>query len=36
MNHKELNFDGMDWIYLAEGREDMQALVNTAMNFWIP
>jgi hypothetical protein len=26
----------MDWINLAEDRDQWRALVNTAMNFWVP
>jgi hypothetical protein len=27
---------GMDWIDLAEDRDQWRALVNTVMNLWIP
>jgi hypothetical protein len=31
-----VRYDGMDWIYLALGRDRWRALVNTVMNPWIP
>jgi hypothetical protein len=31
-----IGWDGMDWIYLAQDREQWRALVNTVMNFRIP
>jgi hypothetical protein len=33
---KEIRWDGMDWIDLAQDREQLQALVNTVMNLRIP
>jgi hypothetical protein len=35
MNLKEMGWDGMDWIHLAEGRDKWQAAVNTVMNVWL-
>jgi hypothetical protein len=32
MDLREIGWDGVDWIELAEGR----ALVNTVMNLWLP
>jgi hypothetical protein len=32
MDLREIGWDGMDWIYLAQDR----ALVNTVMNLWVP
>jgi hypothetical protein len=29
---REIGWDGMDWIDLAEDRDQWRALVNTAMN----
>jgi hypothetical protein len=31
-----MGWDGMDWINVAEGREQWRALVNTIMNFQVP
>jgi hypothetical protein len=28
--------DGMDWIDLAQDRDQWMALVNTVMNLWVP
>jgi hypothetical protein len=33
---REIEWDGMDWIDLAQDRVQWRALVNTVMNFWIP
>jgi hypothetical protein len=32
MDHREIEWDGMDWIVLAQDREQWRALVNTVMN----
>jgi hypothetical protein len=32
MDLREIGFDGVDWICLAQGRELWQTLVNTVMN----
>jgi hypothetical protein len=32
MDVREIGWDGMDWIYLAEYRDQWRALVNTVMN----
>jgi hypothetical protein len=29
-------WDGMDWIDLAQERDQWRALVNTVMNLWVP
>jgi hypothetical protein len=29
---KEIGWDGIDWIHLAQDRDQWRALVNTAMN----
>jgi hypothetical protein len=29
---REIGWDGMDWIYLAQDRNQWRALVNTVMN----
>jgi hypothetical protein len=33
LERKEIGRGGMDWIYLAEHRDQWRALVNTVMNF---
>jgi hypothetical protein len=33
---REIGWDGMDWIDLAQGRNQWRALVNTVMNLGIP
>jgi hypothetical protein len=32
----EIEWDSMDWIYLAEDRDQLRALVNTVMNLRVP
>jgi hypothetical protein len=34
--HKEIGWDGMDWIHLAQNRDRWRALVNMVMNLRIP
>jgi hypothetical protein len=36
MNHREIGWGGMDWIDLAQDRDQWRALVNTVMNLWVP
>jgi hypothetical protein len=36
MDLRETGFDGMDWIDLAQDRDQWRALVNTVMNLWVP
>jgi hypothetical protein len=33
---REIGWDGMDWIYLAEDWEQWRALVNTVINLRVP
>jgi hypothetical protein len=33
---REIGWDGMHWIDLAEGRDQWRALVSTVMNLQIP
>jgi hypothetical protein len=32
---KEIGWDGMDWIDLAQDKDQWRALVNTVMNLWV-
>jgi hypothetical protein len=36
MDIREIGWGGMDWIYLAQDRDQLRALVNTVMNFRVP
>jgi hypothetical protein len=36
MDLTEIRLGGMDWINVAQGRDQWRALVNTVMNLWIP
>jgi hypothetical protein len=36
MNLREIRWSGMDWIDLAQDRDQWKALVNTVMNLWVP
>jgi hypothetical protein len=33
---REIEWDGMDWIDLAQDRDQRRALVNTVMNLQVP
>jgi hypothetical protein len=33
---KEIGWEGMDWIDLAQDRDQWRALVNTVMNILVP
>jgi hypothetical protein len=33
---REIGWDGMDWIKLAQNRDQWRALVNTVMNLLVP
>jgi hypothetical protein len=33
---REIRWDGMDWIDLAQDRDQWRALVNTLMNLQVP
>jgi hypothetical protein len=36
MDLREIGWGGMDWIDLAQGRDQWRALVNTMMNLRVP
>jgi hypothetical protein len=36
MNLREIRWNGMDWIDLAQDRDQWRALVNTVMNLRVP
>jgi hypothetical protein len=36
MDLREIEWDGMDWIDLAEDRDQWRALVNTVTNLLVP
>jgi hypothetical protein len=36
VDHKEVGREGVDWIHLAQDRDQWQAIVNTVMNIQVP
>jgi hypothetical protein len=36
MDFREIGWDGMDWIDLAQDRDQWRTLVNTVMNLRVP
>jgi hypothetical protein len=36
MDLREIGRDGVDWMDMAQDRYQWRALVNTAMNLWVP
>jgi hypothetical protein len=36
MDLREIEWDEMDWIYLAQYRDQWRALVNTVINLGVP
>jgi hypothetical protein len=36
MDLREIKWGGMDWIDLAQDRDQWRDLMNTVMNFWVP
>jgi hypothetical protein len=35
IDFREIGCNGMDWIDLAQNRDQWRALVNTVMNLWV-
>ena len=35
-NFKEIGFEVMNYVYLAQGRDKWLAFVNMVMNLWLP
>jgi hypothetical protein len=33
---REIGRDCVDWIYMAQDRDQWRALVNTVLNLWVP
>jgi hypothetical protein len=36
MDRREIGWDGVDWVELAQDRDHWRALVNTVMNIRVP
>jgi hypothetical protein len=36
MDRREIGWDGVDWIDMAQGRDRWRALVNTVLNLRVP
>jgi hypothetical protein len=36
MDFGEIGSGGVDWIHLAQGRDQWMAFVNMVMNLWVP
>jgi hypothetical protein len=36
MDLRDIEWEGVDWIYLAQDRDQWRALANTVMILWIP
>jgi hypothetical protein len=36
MDVKEIGWEVVDWIHLAEDRDQWRVVVNTVMNLWVP
>jgi hypothetical protein len=33
---KEIGWENVDWIHVAQNRDQWQAVVSTVMNLWVP
>jgi hypothetical protein len=36
MDHKEIGWEGVDWMHLAQDREKLRAVVKKVMNLRVP
>jgi hypothetical protein len=36
INLREIGWDGVDWIHMAQGRDQCRAVVNTVLNIRVP
>jgi hypothetical protein len=36
MDLREIEWDSVDWIHMAQDRDQWMPLVNTVMNLWVP
>jgi hypothetical protein len=36
MDLREITWEGVDWMHLAQDRDQWWSLVNTLMNLWVP
>jgi hypothetical protein len=36
MDLREIGWDGVDWIDMAQDGDQWRALVNTVLNLWVP
>jgi hypothetical protein len=36
MNLREIRWDGVNWIVVAQDRDQWRALVKTVLNIWVP
>jgi hypothetical protein len=36
MDLRDVRWDGMDWIDMAQDRDQWRAFVNTILNLWVP
>jgi len=36
MDLREISWEGVDWMHLAQDTEQWRAVVNTVKNLWVP